>query len=281
MKVPVINCSTINRAVNASSPFAEAMLRSKEALNELSGESFNSGILKTLMSPEFKPKNPNCMMAVSAAKPYRPVEVGYTLEQDGRFVALDIFTKDDVILGQKTYTKGIDRDGNMKMGSLHMSSDEQACEMAGVKGIGTIERILQIRDAIQEGITKIPCTSYAKAVLFHLKMGFLPVPELKRVNTMSEVDKLIKEMTERPSAGISPQNYTPIIVSKGKSNPEYFLDVNTTECLADLRQIKQDYINHPECGVRPSIKGQCVEMLLEGQNFETWRDIIVKIFAKE
>ena len=254
---------------------AELMQKSEEARQEIARESFNSETLKTLCSPGFRTQKPNCLMAVSTQNPNSPVEVCYRKTQENDVVNIDIFLngRDKLILGTKSYVVETDNNGNMIMKSGSMHSDEDACEKAGVKGIGILERIIQINDAIANGIKSIPCMSYARAVLFHLKTGFLPVPKLTEIKTLYDLDTIMAKKTKYVGSDIDPKNYTPIIVSK---DGKYYLDENTTQCVASLRQILQNYKAGYSDGVRPFIRGRCVELVLEGKNFDFWKRLLEK-----
>ena len=255
----------------------ELVQKSQEALQELSRESFNSETLRTLFMPEFKPKNPNCVMAVSTSTPGKPVEVSYKIchKNDG-VVTIDLYTQkpENALLGQKLYLIDTDAEGKMIMKSGDMTSNEEACKAAGVKGIGILERMLQIKDAIEKGIEKIPCYSRAKATLFHLKTGFTPVQELTQVDSLYELDKVMEKLQKGAYDTFS-RTFTPIIIEKDE---KYFLDENTTLCLAYLRQIKENYAKGLG-GIRPFISGPIVELELVGENYNKWKQMIENLFG--
>lgn len=258
----------------------DAIRCSKGAMQELSRENFNSETLRTLLSPAFTPKHPNCVMAISTTNPLQPVEVAYKISQNYDEVILDIFPKgsEDIILGQKIYFLDTGYKGKMFMKSGYMSSDKKACKEAGVKGIGILERILQIKEAIKYGIDRIPCNSYARAVLFHIKTGFTPIPRLRRIFSMYGADKVLEELIHRLGSDIMPENYTPIIVSEGLFNKAYYIDVNTTQCIAAMRQIKQDLAKGIcDEAERPFTRGQCIDLVLEGKNFDIWKKMLGKV----
>ena len=289
MNITLINHSINNRTKQLNfkgskdvlaKEFQEVICRSKTAMQELAGENFNSETLRMLLSPAYKSKHPNCVMAISKSKPYHPVEVAYKISEVDSEVMMDIFPKDspNVVLGQKIYYLGIDDKGKMIMKSGFMSSDDELCKQAGVRGIGTLERILQVKEAIKNGITRIPCYSYARATLYHLKMGFTPVPDLKRIYSMYSIKKILEDLIHRPGSDVFPENYTPIVVTKGIFNKEYYLDVSATQCLATMRQIKQDLAKGLcDEANRPVTHGQGVQLVLEGKNFNIWKQMFGKV----
>lgn len=257
---------------------AELIQRSKEAMQEISNENFNSETLRTLFTTDFKPKTPRHMMAISTTQPQKPVEVGYKIyARSDSMVSIDVFSKEseECLLGHKEYFLDSDKEGNRVMESGYMSSDKEACEKAGVKGIGTIENILQVIEAIKNGIRQIPRNSYARATLFHLKMGFTPVQQLEEIDSIRTLDTVLKRMTDYSALDISSRNYTPIIVAK---DGKYYLDENTTQCIANLRQIRQNYRNGLGDSVRPFIRGRGVTLELSGKNYDIWKDMIAKQF---
>lgn len=216
-------------------------------------------------------------MAISTKVPNSPVEVSYDMKLDKDIVTLNIFPNEsqDILLGSKTYFLERGEDGIFHMFSGSMSSDEELCKKIGVKGIGMLERILQINDAIKRNISSIPCISYARSVLFHLKMGFMPVQHLEQINSLSDIKKIMDNLKNRSILDVFAENYTPIIVKKGDN---YYLDSNTTQCVANLRQIKNNYKKFPDRGPRPFIRGTCVDMILDGGNYNLWKDMIATIF---
>jgi len=261
--------------------FGELIKNSKIAMHEMAEENFNSQTLRTLFSPDFRPQNPGCMMAVSTQNPGKPVEIAYkkTTEMGANseeWGTLDFFTKEaeENLLGKSQYLVKTNPKGKKEMIHLYISSEEEACKKAGIKGIGIIEDILHIKEAIGNKVESLPCTSYAKSVLFHLKMGFRPVQELKKVYTPYGIEDVMKESLKY--SNISSKNYTPILVSKGLFNKEYFLDVNASKCASSLRQIKQNYADGLCNDMRPYVNGQCVKMVLDGENFNIWKNMIKK-----
>ncbi len=257
-----------------------AIQKSAEALQELSIENMSSETLRAYYMPNFKPKTDGHLMAISAGHPNQPVEVGYRINNDAGLIKVDIFTtgNEETILGTKCFYV-TDKNGKMEMCNGSMASDEDACKQVGVKGIGTLEDILQVKYAIENGINRIPSYARAYSTLFHLKMGFKPLPLLERIQSLGDVEKIISKMINEPGSTISSRHYTPIIVSKGTGKKEYFLDTNTTQCIANIRQIKDDYKKGLCCGARPFIQGRGVDMTLEGDNFSIWKQMIEKMFS--
>lgn len=255
----------------------ELMQKSGEAMREISAEHFASDTFRTLFRPEFKPKKPNTLMAISTTTPNKPVEVAYEIcQEDHGFVKINIFAQnpEHTLLGEKIYLIDTDANGKLVMKSGDMYSYEDACNMVGVKGIGMLGRMLQIKDAMEKGINKIPCLSRARATLFHLKTGFTPVQELEKIDSLSGLDKAMEKVKMSADDTYS-RNFTPIIVSK---DGEYYLDKNSTLCLAYLRQIKENYAKGLGDGVRPFIRGWIVDLELAGKNYDVWAQNIEKMF---
>ena len=258
------------------------MRKSEEAMQELSNEGLNSETLKAIFMPNFKPKNPGRMMAVSTKVPSQPVEVGYKINQNGKYVTIKIFSNEPQkeLLGQKQFLISQDRKGRPLMLNGCMSSEEEACKKAGVKGIGIIEDILQVKCAIENGINKIPCYSRAKATLFHIKMGFKPNQWLEEINSLFDIERIMKGIIYERGSDVSPKHYTPIIVSKGSKQKKYFLDTNTTQCIANIRQIKENYKKGITNGPRPFLEGVGIDMTLEGENYDFWKRNVKEMFSK-
>ena len=252
----------------SQSLFADAIIRSRDAMQEIIRENFNSQTLRTLLTPKFRTSKPNTVMALSKST-HEPVEVRYNIRKNNNYASITIFPQErkDKVLGRKDYFFITDSDGNKKISPGYMTSNEEECIKADVMGIGIIEYMLQIKDAIENGIKSIPVKSMAKATLFNIKMGFLPVPQLKEVHTLDEIKSIINAMIKY-SGDIGAENYTPIVVSEGTS---HFLDINTTQCLADIRQIKK---KQQKSRTRPELEGGLIKMNLDGENYEIWKKLI-------
>ena len=209
-----------------------AMQKSAEALQELSAENMSSETLRAYYMPSFRPNADGYLMAISSGHPNQPVEVGYRINNHAGLIKVDIFStgNEEIILGTKSFYV-TDKNGKMEMCNGSMASDEDACKKAGIKGIGTLEDILQVKYALENGINKIPSYARACSTLFHLKMGFKPLQWLEQIHSLGDIENLIKRMINEPGSTISPEYYTPIIVSKGASKKEYFLDTNTRTML--------------------------------------------------
>lgn len=287
MQVPLINKLLTNTDKQVCKSIFEKeisklMQQSEDAMRELSNESLNSETLKAIFMPNFRPQKPGQIMAVSTKLPNKPVEVGYEINKNGQMVTIDIFSKGPNIkqLGHKFFSILKNSKDIPVMFNGCMVSYEDACRKAGVKGIGILQDLLQVKCAIENGINKIPCYSRAIATLFHVKMGFKPVQWLEQIHSLGDIEKIIKRVTNDPCSRIAPKHYTPIIISKGANEKEYFLDTNTTQCIANIRQIKENLSNGIKEPYEVYFDVNGVDMILEGENYDFWKRNVKEMFSK-
>jgi hypothetical protein len=140
-------------------------------------------------------------------------------------------------------------------------------------GLGIRADELQIREAIKQGVSKIGRISTPKATLYHVRMGYMPKPELVRVRSVQDINSQLSQMTYY--SDIDKKFYTPIIVKKkGLFGPRYYLDTNTTQAIANIRHINYESCGNPLIAKGLHFSSDHIEMELSGKNLDTWRRMI-------
>jgi len=256
--------------------FAEAVIIAKAAVEEIKRECFSSKTLKTLMcNQKFKTTKPNSVMAISSVN-NEPIELSYNIASSNNGErCINIFspTNEKLKFGNKTFS--IKRTINgWKMKSGSMSSREETCKEQGIKGIGILEDKIQIAEALKMGIKSIPRLSVPDATLFHVRMGFLPKPELRRIRTQEHLQKILNSIKEY-SSDLEDKHITPIIVCKrGIFGNKYYIDTNATQCLANIRAIKSRVGSDYSQARHLHMNSDFVDLELSGENLQKWKKLI-------
>ena len=258
--------------------FSSYITASKSAMRELLAERFNSKTLKTFYSnDEFVSTKPNTVI-VQSRETGEPVEIVYEFFKDKVDFFLDSFTYnfyrkagDICDIGSKDFQIkrlffGLGK-SKVQTGMMHSNADD-------LVGIGIRQDELQIREALKSGVKKIPRHSTQRAVLYHVRMGYMPKPKLIRIRHPQkikvEIEKLFKSSPE-----VKPEFFTPIIVEKkGLFGTRYYLDTSTTQAIANIRQIKLMSKGDPLRAKRIRFKADHVEMELSGDGLETWKRML-------
>lgn len=258
--------------------FSNYIAASKSAMRELLAERFNSKTLKTFYSnDEFVSTKPNTVI-VQSRETGKPVEIVYEFFKDkaGHFV--DSFTYDFYRKAGEKFGIG-SKDFQIKRlffglgkpkfepGMMHSNADD-------LVGIGIRQDELQIREALKRDVKKIPRHSTQRAVLYHVRMGYMPKPKLVRIRHPQKI-KVEMEKLLKLSPEVKPEFFTPIIVEKkGLFGTRYYLDTSTTQAIANIRQIKLMSEGDPLCVKRIRFRADHVEMELLKDGLETWKRML-------
>lgn len=235
---------------------------------------FNSGTLKEMFSPKYiyRGRKPDTVL-VKSLKTGKPVEI-YIKRDKGCEVysyAYYFFDKAKNFVGEKYFS--ISDDNRMLTG--YMSS--MASEL--YSGIGIREEELQIKEALKHGIDYIPRSAVGGATLYHTKMGYLPVVnDLLEVKSENEVNRCMRGI-KRKSQDLNPDNLVPIIIEK---DGHYYIDVSTTQAVANVREIKQR-LSSSDYTIKELefLRLEGVGMSLSGEQFEYWKNLVEKSEASK
>ena len=252
------------------------MRKSQIAMRELTAESFNSNTLRTFFTDDaYRTTKPNTVI-VQSRQTEKPIEIIYECVHNisRRF---EDFTFSFFRPNDKSSRLAM-KDFLVERSFLPFLKPKFACglmktDVDDVVGLGIRADELQVREAIKKGVSKIGRMSTPKATLYHVRMGYMPKPELVRVRSPRDITSQIIKISQ--FSDIDRQFYTPIIVEKkGLFGPRYYIDINTTQALANIR-----HINYVSCGNPLIAKGMTfssghIPMELSGKNFDTWRRMI-------
>ena len=250
--------------------------KSQMAMRELTAESFNSKTLKTFFTEDaYKTTKPNTVIVQSRATE-KPVEIVYecihNISKKFEDFTFSFFRPND------KSSRVAMKDFVIERSFFPFLKPKFDCGLMQTNvedfvGLGVRADELQVKEAISKGVSKISRMSTPKATLYHVRMGYLPKPELVRVRSSREIMSQIFKMTQ--FSDIDRKFYTPIIVvKKGLFGPRYYIDTNTTQAIANIR-----HINYVSCGNPLIAKGMHfssdhIRMELSGKNFDTWRRMI-------
>ena len=239
-------------------------------------EVFHSKTLQELMSDrfEYKGAEPNIIL-VKDNITGKPVEVCVDIIQEpdatGRVVreVYRLWTKDKKkLIGIKDFylKKNTDKTVTMFQGNM------VNCNPA-YSGVGIRLDQMQIERALQMGVKSIPRVSYPQAILFHIKMGFLPrTTSLEKLKSLKDVQKISEDALGLAVHDIPLKNIrsNPFIV---KMDDKYYLDINKTIAMSAIDLCRKILKN---TGVNRVIGLDIatIRMSLRGQELEKWRQII-------
>lgn len=213
--------------------FKDAVQKSQDAMHELNQEVFNSKTLDTLFyNPRFRATEPNtCMIQSRTTGEPVKVHIDTSIDTFGnkKWKSTDYYK---VVLSpadqQEISLQNADTQSLLyfpsTLGSKYFSIENKhgrkianygsmSSNADNLAGIGIREDEVQIKEALSQGIKSISRRAFAHAIWYHLKMGFTPVQQLRRVKSIKDVNKRICGLTT-VSPDISAKNYTPIIVQK-------------------------------------------------------------------
>lgn len=237
---------------------------------------FRSKTLQELLSDrfEYKGNEPNIIL-IKDKTTGNPVEVFVDIKQDVAVLGdiireeYSIWTKDKKsLLGEKDFfIKKVSLD-NVCMVQGNMEN----CNPL-YSGVGIRLDQMQIERALQLGIKSIPRTSYPQAIIFHTKMGFLPLTtQLIKLKNLKVVNKFSEHEFKLAVYDIPVENMrsNPFVV---KMDGEYYLDVNKTVAMSSVDMCEDILANTNEGRVLGlDISG--IRMSLRGEELEHWKDII-------
>lgn len=254
---------------------------SQKAMCELYAENFNSKTLKQLfLDPKFRSQEADTVI-VKSKETGEPVKVFVrkTFDLLGEFKNFyynfykskeNIAEKD--LLAEKSFAMSFKRNFGFPLietyaGMMKTKTDEFV-------GLGIRADELQIKDALAQGATSIRRTSIPTAILYHLKMGFVPRQELVRIKDEAALERTVKEiLVDFPES--DKHLLTPIVIKKETFwGEKFFIDINNTKAVAFLRKAYHLLKEKPEELKRPFIRGALVDMELSGENLTKWKDAI-------
>lgn len=141
------------------------------------------------------------------------------------------------------------------------------------KGVGVRADEIQIKFALDNNISSIPRLAAGHAVLYHIKMGFLPANnDLIQVNCKDDVDRAKVSILNK-SGDLTPTNLIPIV---DKFNGKYYVNVNKTQALANVAEIKDKLSKGWSFEELINLYLEGLDMQLSGKELNYWKRLIDK-----
>ncbi len=249
----------------------KAAMMSKNVLQDCEKKyAFNSKTLKTLFTDEFcyKGNIPNTIL-VKDSKTGLPTQLTVELvRQDGIEKCRFADSKNHSV-AHKIYFLIMNAFKKYEILPGFMSNDSNG----SLTGIGIRLDQIQIERALQKKIECIPLCSLPKALIFHLKMGFLPSEgDLLKVKSYKEVLKY-KEKYEQDFPQLKQYSLLPIVVQKKRS---FYIDRNKTHAVTVLRKLEQELKNCRDKCLADLHDVAGISMELSGKALEHWKTLIAK-----
>ena len=258
-------------------------LASQKAMQEIDAEYFNSKTLKELYSDKrFMSTEPNFTF-VKSTKTGEPEKIRIKTEiikmddgyEDNEY---KFFKSNYIYCGEKTFGI-IPKNNNARQKKMYAGM--MNTYPIDFVGLGIRQDEIQVKKALEKGISSIPRLSVPEATLYHIKMGFKPVEFLERIWSIRhlkfKIQTILKECPD-----IAKELITPIV--KEKKNlfgNRYYLDVNSTIALANLRTIKKLLLEKKQPLNRvKSLNSRTVEMVLDGKNLDYWKSLLSGKYMK-
>ena len=268
----------INKLItNIISPnLSQAARQSAERMRHFREDNvFHSHVLQELLTDKFEyTGNKPYTLFVKNRKTGEPVEmsVKVTKEKDRvcknllREVYQLIDNENQNLIGTKDfYIKKLEN------GSYRMYQGFMANDNPNYAGVGVRLDQMQIERALQLGIECIPRTSYPESLIYHTKMGFLPLEKyLEPVRNMTQLKNyLYKDF--KPYEQDIPLNYfNPVVVEK---EGNFFIDKNKTLAYASMQK-SRDILQKSGHHRIVDLSYVPVYLALAGEELERWKNII-------
>lgn len=230
-------------------------------IKQLSGSEGSSKTLQKLFSPEFAParhidENGYFVTTLMDKKTQKPVEVFVKKVREGKYEFYKKMSNNEYeFIGSRSFS--IDKElGVMKPGFMANHSEGMYA------GIGIRGHQLAVEEAIREGVDVIYLSSLPKAMKFHQKCLYRPLPKMKF--RQEELEDYVADLAEKLSLS---EEQVLKMFSINLDNGVQVLDLRkTTEQIN--KYLKQqgitDLIDHPTMNM----------FSLEGETLALWKDLV-------
>ena len=230
---------------------------------------FNSNTMKTLLTDTFVQGDRHSVL-VQRALTGEPVKLQLKITQkplekiNGYEEIYDLIDKYGQLAGRKRLQI---KEG--KYNKPEIFNDGMVNESGYLNGIGIRLDQIHIERALQLGIDTIKRTSLAQAVLYHVKMGFLPIEKLTKIKNLDELKMLIYDYMVAVR-NVSKNNVLPII--KETKNGFYY-DENKTHTFSNLLHCKEQ-LERTKSSRLYGLNAPHTFLELKGKELEYWKQII-------
>jgi len=157
-------------------------------------------------------------------------------------------------------------------GKHYMYPGKMQCYNPEYAGAGIRMDQIQIERALQLGVENIPRVSFPQAILYHLKMGFLPTNNYQKVTNFNKLKNYAKENHLDYSRQIPYQYFTPILIEK---DGRFHVDRNWTianACIKKCQEILEKNSKHRIL----HLDKFTFPLNLSGKELVKWKKIIEK-----
>ena len=277
----IINMPHISKIITkiASSKLTKAAKKSALRMEQYKDENlFQSSMLRELMTDRFEYKGSRLdTILVKNRETGHPVKLQVKVKQEPylspeRHMLRELYELVDTdakcVVGEKDFYLKRFKDGTYKMFQGHMNNYNP-----DYVGVGIRLDQMQIERALSLGIDYIPRTSFPGAIIYHTKMGFLPVEKsLDEVKNFKQVKDFLEEDLKTLSIldDISFSYFKPFITNK---EDKFYIDLNKTKALASYAKSRDILAKSGHHRIL-NMNKDCVYMALQGKELEQWREIL-------
>lgn len=237
---------------------------------------FKSNTIKELLSDtfEYKGQRPDTVL-LKDLKTGKPVEAKVKLssrkskeDPTETIEEIDLVDRFEKTIGTKDYSIKPVSDKKFIMLSGDMETHRH-----DLGGVGLRLDQIHIERALELGIEEIPRLSLPKAILYHTKMGFLPVTQehqLVEIKNTKQIMPALESHFEILAGEIPISEYIPIIIEKGG---KFFIDLNKTQAVITLEKCKER-IERTNAHRLLSFNTNSTDLALKGKELEHWKEIL-------
>jgi len=175
--------------------------------------------------------------------------------------------KTKTVIADKHYDlKNIDKNKKiMYQGEMHSYDDNFV-------GAGIRMDQIQIARALELGIEYVPRTSYPQAIIYHLKMGFLPIEDLQLLHSIKELKKCIKSTYQNFHKKLPQKYFKPLIK---QNNHKFYLDKGWTITRASILKC-QEILKKAQNTRIKDFDSFAIQLQLRNEELEKWKNLLKK-----
>ena len=172
----------------------------------------------------------------------------------------------NLVIADKNYDIKILENGKKIMYQGSMSTYDPNFIGAGIR----MDQI-QIARALELGIDSIPRSSYPQSIIYHIKMGFLPLENIEPMRSLSSIKKYIKSNYKDNNYTKLPIKYfRPIVVQKDN---KFYLDKSWMLVRAWVVKCKEVLAKTQKTRVR-GYDTFTIGLKLTGNELNTWKNLL-------
>lgn len=175
--------------------------------------------------------------------------------------------ENNLIVAHKHYDINLVEGGKKIMYQGEMGTYDTNFVGAGIR----LDQI-QIARALEIGAESIPRSSYPQSVIYHMKMGFLPIENLELMKSTRALNKYARRNYKSHYSKLSSKYFKPIVVRKEN---KFYLDKDWTLVRACVLKCKEVLESTKKSRVR-GFDSFIIRMQLSGEELAKWKKILEK-----